>query len=162
MKNGQSLFEIVFALGIAAIILIAMAGLATTTLRNSTFSTDNATATQLASQATEWLRSERDACWTTQTDSSGIVLCTGFATRALTTGRTWCLSTLSWPGSSGGCSSSSLVTGTNYTRSVVLTSKDADAIPGIDTVDAKVVVSWTDSQGTHDVTNQASYTDWRR
>jgi Tfp pilus assembly protein PilV len=155
-SSGQSLFEVIFALGIAAIILVAMAGLSVSTLRNSTFSTDSATATQLASQATEWLRSQRDACWTTNAP------CVGFVTRASSVGAgtTWCLSTLNWPGTAGACGPQ--VTGTNYTRSVLLKSRDADSVPGIDTVDAEVTVSWTDSQGIHDIKNNASYTDWRR
>jgi len=148
MNKGQSLFEVIFALGIAAIILVAMASLATTSIRNSTFSKDSAAATQLASQTTEWLRSERDTSWTL------------FVARSTSLGKTWCLSTLAWPGSSGACGPQ--VTGTIFTRSVTLTSKDADTNPGDDTVVADILVTWSDAQGTHDIKNQASYTDWRR
>lgn len=151
IQRGQSLFEVIFALGIAAIILIAMASLATTTLRNSTFSNDSAIATQLAAEVTEWLRSERDENWSS------------FAGRSSVAGRTWCLPTLSWPAVSGPCSGP--IPGANYTRSVILESVDANPTPQdgiIDTINATVTVSWTDSQGTHDITNNASYTDWRR
>jgi Tfp pilus assembly protein PilV len=146
--KGQSLFEVIFALGIAAIILVAMASLSASTLRNSSFSTDSATTTQLSSQATEWLRSQRDANWA------------AFAARATTTGTTWCLSSLAWPAAAGACGPK--VDGTVYTRSVILKSRDADSTPGVDTIDAAITVSWSDSQGTHDVKNNASYTDWRK
>jgi type II secretory pathway pseudopilin PulG len=149
--KGQSLFEVIFALGIAAIILLAMATLSASTLRNSTFSTDNAAATQLATQATEWLRSERDKDWTT------------FAGRANALGKIWCLPSLTWPGAPGSCSTP--VDGTIYIRTVTLKSVDAFPSPGdgvIDTINAEVSISWNNAQGTHDVKNNASFTDWRR
>lgn len=151
VMRGQSLFEVIFALGIAAIILLAMASLASSTLRNTTFSTDNATSTQLAQEATEWLRNERDTQWDT------------FAARGSSAGRVWCLTSLTWPSASGVCSGP--VTGTLYTRSVILKSVDAypttpDGI--IDTINAEITVSWNDSKGTHTIKNNASYTDWRK
>lgn len=150
LASGQSLFEVVFALGIAAVVLIAMASLATSSVRNSTFSTNSVTTTQLASQATEWLRGQRDSGWT------------AFVARANTSGVTWCLPDLTWPGASGACGASSVVPGTIYTRYVVLTSRDIDGNTVIDTVDAEIIVRWTDSQGNHESKNNARFTDWRK
>jgi len=146
--SGQSLFEVVFALGIAAIILIAIATLATSSVRNSNFSKESVTGTRLAQEVTEWLRQERDRDWS------------AFAARANAIGRTWCISALSWPGTSGGCGA--LVPGTNFTREITLTSKDLDSNSVIDAVDAVIVIKWDDAKGTHSVTNQTLYTVWRR
>jgi Tfp pilus assembly protein PilV len=157
---GQSLFEVIFAMGLVSIILIAIVALSTGSIRNSTYSKNNVVVTQEAQTGTEWLRSERDKCWVTQTSPA----CTGFITRSSASGTTWCLNNLNWS-SPGACSTSSYITGTLYQRQVVLTSKDnfpstPDGV--IDTVEAVVVVTWVDSQGTHEVRNQTSYTDWRR
>lgn len=158
-RSGQSLFEVIFALGIASIVLVAIVALSSSSVRNSTYSKNSIEATQLAQQATEWLRGQRDKCWDTQTTPS----CTGFVTRSNASGITWCIPDLTtWPASSGPCTASQQVTGTIFTRSVVLTSRDLDGNTVTDAVDADVIVSWTDPQGTHDSKNHARFTDWRR
>lgn len=150
LSTGQSLLEVIFALGIAAVVLISMAGLATTSVRNSTFSKNSVTTTQLAAQATEWLRSNRDSGWM------------AFVARASSPGTKWCIRDLAWPGAAGPCGSTDYVTGTNYIRYIVLTSKDIDGNTVIDTVDATIVVQWSDAQGLHESKNDTRFTDWRR
>lgn len=156
---GQSLFEVVFALGLVSVILIAIVALSTGSIRNSTYTKNNVLVTQEAQTGTEWLRSERDGGWDL------------FKGKATALGKTWCISDLDW-NSANSCGASQYINGTLYKRQVILTT--ADRFPGggsvptptpdgiIDTIDAVVVVTWTDSQGTHEVKNQTSYTDWRR
>src|SRR3989304_3745944 len=60
---GQSLYEVVFAIGIAAIIITGVLVVSTTSVRNSTFSKNNSQATKYAQEAMEWLRAERDVDW---------------------------------------------------------------------------------------------------
>ena len=60
---GQSLFEVVFAVAIAAMILVGIVSLATTSTRNSIFSRNNSQATKYAQEVVEWLREERDKDW---------------------------------------------------------------------------------------------------
>lgn len=153
-EKGQSLFEIVFALGLVSLILVAIVSLSTQSIRNANFSKNNVLATNEAQAATEWLRSQRDQGWTT------------FLTKATAPDPTYCLPDLStWP-SSGACASNAYVTGsTIFKRTVVLNSRDAQPSGGdgtLDTVDAEIIVTWNDSQGFHQVKNQASFTDWRR
>lgn len=61
--SGQSMFEVIFALGIAALIMISVASLATTAVRNETFARDNALANRYAQEGMELIRSHRDADW---------------------------------------------------------------------------------------------------
>jgi Tfp pilus assembly protein PilV len=61
--KGQSMFEVIFAIGIAAIVLIALVAVSTASLRNSTFSKDNARASKLAQECVEYLRELRDEDW---------------------------------------------------------------------------------------------------
>ncbi len=57
---GQSLFEVVFAVGIAALIITGIVSLANKTLGNSNQSKDRALASRYASDMTECLRQLRD------------------------------------------------------------------------------------------------------
>ena len=59
------MFEVIFAIGIAAIVLIALVSVSTTSLRNSTFAKDNAKASKLAQECVEHVRELRDADWAT-------------------------------------------------------------------------------------------------
>ncbi len=152
---GQSLFEVVFALGLVSVILIAIVGLSTGSIRNSTYTKNNVLVTQEAQTGTEWLRSQRDADWN------------AFKGHATLGGKTWCISSLDWS-TANPCGAAQYITGTQYKRQVTLWTKDNFPPPPappdtiVDTVDAEVVVTWIDSQGTHEVKNQTSYTDWRR
>ena len=60
-QRGQSLFELVVAIAISALIVVAMVSLATNSIKNSQFSKNKALASSYAQQATEWLRGERDS-----------------------------------------------------------------------------------------------------
>jgi type II secretory pathway pseudopilin PulG len=144
-NSGQSLFEVVVALGIAAVILTGVVGLTTSSIRNSTFSRNNSLAARYAQETIEWLRTERDSDWTT------------FANRSVGgAGQRWCLTAnpISWPGTSGPCGASNVIAGTVFTRELTMTL-------GTNSIEASVVVSWTDSQGTHQVRNGTLFTNWR-
>lgn len=145
--KGQSLFEIVVAIGIVSVILVALVSLTARSLRSSTYSKNTVITTQLASEAMEWMRGQRDSNWTS------------FAARASSSGTTWCLSSLTWV--SGTCTNT--IPNTIYTRSVRLTSLDQVGSDGIaDTVDAEIIVSWSDNDGVHETRSNTRYTNWRR
>lgn len=142
--SGQSLFEVVVALAIAGVVLVSIVALTTSSIRNSTFSKNNAQASRYSQEAMEWLRGQRDNDWAS------------FANRSFSgVNTTYCLSSLSWPASDGGCGSTT-ISGTVFVREVELTT------PSLSSINATVRVSWTDSQGTHTVTNQTLFTNWRR
>ncbi len=63
MSKGQSLFEVVLALGLAALIMVALVSLVSSSIRNTTFARKKTVATRHAQEATEWLRGQRDEGW---------------------------------------------------------------------------------------------------
>lgn len=145
-SGGQSLFELVVAIAISALIIVVLVSLVASSIRNATFSKNNAQASSYAQAATEWLRSERD------NDAN-----TFFSTKAIT-GTTYCLDSLSW-NTSGQCVGNEFIPGTPFIREV--------SFPGCSScsnslVEADVKVSWADSQGVHEVISATSFADWRQ
>ncbi|KKT33852.1 MAG: hypothetical protein UW21_C0007G0014 [Candidatus Woesebacteria bacterium GW2011_GWB1_44_11b] len=138
-QKGQSLFEVIVAMAIVTMILTAVVALAATSIRNTTSSRNEATATRLAQEAIEWLRGERDASWQI------------FANNSLTP--TWCFETLSWS-KAGPCTAGDEVAGTIFRRGANFANAGTS-------VEASVVVSWADAQGDHEVRTSTLFTDWR-
>ncbi|MFV1917388.1 MAG: hypothetical protein ACC618_02840, partial [Patescibacteria group bacterium] len=106
-RKGQSLFEVIFTLAIAALIMVGIVSLAASSIRNSAFSRNNTQATRYVQEASEWLREQRDTDWS---------VFSGYASSA--PGEKWCLTSLAWPGSSGNCGTTT-IDGT-FTREVTL------------------------------------------
>lgn len=151
-ERGQSLFEVVVAIGLSALILTGVASLAAGSVRNSSFSRNNAQATKFAQDQIEWLRGRRDAGWNAFTPS-------------LNSG---CSGTFSL---GGNCP----ITGTMFTRTATFTCSFFNAGTGgtsivgcgsggdsINIVDVAVAVNWSDAQGTHSVRSNTRFTNWRR
>lgn len=144
---GQSMFELILAIGIAAFVLTALVSLSTVSVRNTTSSKDNALANRYAQEAIEYIRSERDT-----------VAWAGFiGTRS---NRTWCMSSSppSW-GASGVCGGTTIGT-TIYEREAVLST--VTLVNTADGVDVVVTVSWNDGQGSHEVRHQTQLTYWNK
>lgn len=140
--RGQSLFELVVALGIGALVLVGLMRVSTTSINNIIFSRTQAQATRLAEEAAEWLREERDKDWDTFRDlrANGIA---------------WCLNTLDWSqAQQPGCTGE--IAGTSFARETTLTS-DLSATK----IDVLVRVYWTDNLGTHEVRLDSRLTNWR-
>lgn len=148
---GESLFEVVIALGVISLIIIGVVLLTSISVRNSTYARNNTQANRFAQELAEWLRTERDTRWNT------------FVTRASPgPGTTWCLNSLSWPASPGSCSATSFIAGSIFQREAVLISTVIIGGSSItDTVEAEVRVRWVDGQGTHTVRSSIQLTDWR-
>ncbi len=138
-KKGQSLFEVVFAVGMVSLVLITIVSLATISIRNSTNSKISNQATRSIEDATEWIRGQRDADWAT------------FSAKAP---GTYCLSNLDWTKNQA-CLSTDYVTGTVVLRSVVLTVIDTV------TIQADVKADWSDSKGAHQIVSSTYFTKWR-
>ena len=75
--RGQSLFELVLAIGVSALVIVVLVSLVSNALQNSVFSRNQTLASRYAQSATEWLRGQRDNNIAT------------FITNTATT--TWCL-----------------------------------------------------------------------
>lgn len=141
--RGQSLFEVVIALGVITIILVSLVILAALSISNATFSKNKTLATRLSQETIEWLRTERDVSWT------------NFATHAATP--TWCMPTLSWSaGFAGSCSSGSKVGNTILSREITFSSTGDPNV-----IEAMVRLYWADSQGSHESRTTTSLTNWR-
>lgn len=148
--SGQSLFEVIIAIGITAIVLVGAISLSTASVRNSGFARNDSVATKYAQQGSEWLREQRDADWTIFIGNTGNT----------------CLGTLSW---GAGCA----IPGTTFNRNISFRCYRFDPGPpptttgpmgcggaGVNQAESTVSVSWTDSQGTHKVDSVTTLTRW--
>jgi hypothetical protein len=150
MNNAQSLFEVIFAIAIAALVMTAVVVLSTDSVRNSSFSRNQTHATRHAQEATEWLREERDSSWINFANRTGnpCVSSGSWGVSCEIPGVVFCLGNLNW---SSGCN----ISGSIFDRQVNL-----DLIE-LNNVEADIVVSWTDGQGTHEVRSITRFTNWR-
>jgi len=143
LQLGQSLFEVVLALGVITAITIGIVSLAASSIRNAGFSKNKTLAGRYVEEATEWLRSERDTNFS------------AFEANIITS--IWCLSGLDWT-KVGVCGESDNIPDTSLFRNVTFSSLPS----GNTIIRANVRVYWTDGQGDHEVSSITSFTDWRQ
>lgn len=150
-SSAQSLFEVVFTLAVAAIVLTGIVSLAATAVRNSIFARNNALATRYAQETSEWLRQLRDSssAWATFSGKAS-----GFP------GTSYCLQSLGavLP-PSGNCASTAYISDTRFIREATLILRTTDSLD--DTVEAIIAVKWPDAQGLHEVKTTTQYTRWQ-
>ena len=60
IKNGQTLLEAIFAIGVIALVLVTLTAVIIQSIANNKLSTENSQAAKLASEAIEKIRSRRD------------------------------------------------------------------------------------------------------
>lgn len=147
--RGQSLFELVVAIAISALVIVAIVSLVASSIRNANYSKNNGLASSFAQSATEWLRSERDR-------NIGNFMVNAQSPK-------WCikdspLTTSSWS-QVGACGANDYIPGTIFLREARFTNT---TVSGKTVVQTDVVVTWTDAQGIHVVTNTTNFTDWRQ
>ena len=58
--KGQSMFELVIAIGVSALIIVILVSLVSSALQNAAFAKNETLAGKYAENATEWLRGQRD------------------------------------------------------------------------------------------------------
>ncbi len=146
--KGQSMFEMVLAIFIITMIIVAVVVLSTNSISNSLFSRNKTTANRYSQEAIEWLRSERDLDFE------------NFKTNAI---GTYCLqnplSSSTWS-NTGACSSSEVIdTNSIFKRDVVFTTTAISASQNA--VQAVVTTRWDDSRGTHEAIITTNFTDIR-
>lgn len=152
--SGQALFEIIIALGVIAIILVGVVPLATTSVRNSSFSNNNAQATKYVQEAVEWLRRERDRNWN------------DFVQKGQVSG-SYCLVSTDWS-RPGPCLSTDFISGTTiFLREVNLScfvdspsQSTQCSDPLVKGVKAEVKVWWQDAQAIREVRSVNYFTYW--
>lgn len=142
-NEGQSLFEVILALALSTLIIVALVSLVTNSIKNATYSKNKTYATRYTQEATEWLRGQRDIDWD------------AFYTNVTACPPTYeqCLDTLTWSNCNT-CSDAEFIKDI-FKREVVFTNITADSI----TVEVKTY--WTDAQGIHEVQSSTILTDWR-
>lgn len=149
--SGQSLFEVLFAIAIAAVVMVSVVSLASNSLRNTLSTRDNTLANRYAQELAEWLRAYRDANdWEDD-----------FIPQSSLGGSVWCAPSLptntsTWDLDSGACPANATISGTIFLRQVTLTKSSDDS-----TVTAAILVTWTDSQGSHQVQTVTRFTNWQ-
>ena len=154
LVHGQSLFEVVVALALCALIIIAVVSLATNSIQNSNFSKNKSVAASYAQEAMEWLRGQKDD------DPSDFF---GPYVSGQAAGGGYCLSYLpdlsdsDWnpPVVNPVQDCIDKISGTVFTRWVTFQLNGK-------MVEADVTVSWQDSQGVHEVTNATNFSDPRQ
>jgi len=155
MKNisGQSLFEIVVAIAIIALITVAIVGLATISVRNSSFSEEKTSANFYTQEVVEWLRQYRD-------EQGWVVFSQKVLPGVPLEGQVWCFPTVSdsdWDSNTtpDNCDSEAYIDGTKYLREVTLIDGDE-----VDTIDVDVSVYWEDSRGIHNASISTIFSKW--
>lgn len=143
-NKGQSLFEVVLALALSTLIIVALVSLVSNSIKNSTYSRNKTYATHYTQEASEWLRGQRDGDW--DVFSTNYLFCP-------TPPHVQCFDTLAW-GNCGACSDTEFI-GDLFKREISFSDIEADSV----TVEVKTY--WTDSQGIHEVRSNTILTDWR-
>lgn len=138
-EKGQSLFEVVVAVAMSALIVTAVVSVAVNSIQNSSFSRNKTLAASYVEDTNEWLRKERDASLST------------FTTHVST--QYWCFKTLAWS-TSGKCGSTAYISDTHFLRQTTFTVTTLGST-GKNVVQIDTTVSWQDSKGLHDITGSS-------
>lgn len=154
-QEGQTLFELIIALGIGVLIITAIVHLVTISVRNASFAKNKTEATRYAQQALEWIRNEKEQNW------AGFWAKTGNPSY-------WCLPELSWdPPAVQSLCTDQQIGSTIFSREAsfdqdqIDTDNPPDDTPDTDVVSVVVTVSWEQGGRTHhsQATTQFGETD---
>lgn len=144
-QKGQSMFEVVLALFIITMIIVAVVILSTNAISNSLFSRSKTQASRYSQEAIEWLRNQRE------TNSEA------FTTAASVP--TYCLNNNPPDfGNVGSCTSVELIPNTILKRDLVF---ESSIVSGKTIINATVITSWEDSRGYHEVRAVTDFSDIR-
>jgi len=148
--KGQSMFEVVFALGIIALITIAIVSVSTVAIRNNVVSKNKSLSNKYLNEMNEWLRAERDKSFPTVYGhgSPG--------------GSQYCLVDIGsgWSGAHPhACGDSDfMVDNPVFIRGFTLTTFTiAGSQKGIN---SEAYVRWSDAQGMHESRSNTVYSSW--
>lgn len=121
MKRGQMLVELLIALGVATLAIVALVSITTRSVSNAGYSQRQSTATAYATQAMEWIRSQKNTDWQTFSAHSGL----------------YCLNSLAW--TAGACPATKVLDSGTFARDVTISS------PTPQQIQAVVTVSWSEA-----------------
>lgn len=140
--KGQSLFEVILALAVSAIVLTGIVSLTSKSVSTSTYSKNKAQANRYASEAMEYIRTQK-----------AILGWSAFVT-AVGTGD-WCLPSLNLSNhNSCTASASDYISGTIFQRTLTISNVMTK------TMDVSVKVVWSDEKGIHETRTVSAISDW--
>jgi len=128
LNSGQSLIELLVALTLIMLVVVAVVGLAAVSIKTSYFAKRETAAKRYAEEAMEWLREQKKSNWTDFLFEKS-------------NNTTYCFNSLSWS-SVGACTTTF---GGIYKREATLLRSSDNK-----NVTVTVIVSWSDSSGTHE------------
>ncbi len=131
-ESGQSLVEMIVAIAVMIVVVTALISVTTTSMRNASFSRDQALATKYAQDAIENVRSQRDHLnsWN------------AFATECIK------------------INCGTILSGVSYPSLFTLACNCGCPAPG-DMCEVTVSVSWTDAKGGHKSELKTRLTNWK-
>lgn len=141
---GQSMFEVVIALFIIAMITVGVVSLSTNSLSNSIYSRNKSLAGKYSQEAMEWLRGQRE-----QNTQAFI---TNIAANPV-----YCLQSLNWT-NTGVCNDTEFISGTVFIRQVTFVTT---IVSGKSLIEADVKTYWNDSRGYHESKSVTNFNDLR-
>ncbi len=148
-KNGQTMVEILVAVAIVVLTLVAVVSRIVAAVSSANFSRNQALATRFAQEGIEWARSQRD-----------ILGWVGFSTY-VSANQTYCVPELGQAINvltAGSCSPALTIPGTIFLREVVFIYA---APPGQEPyTDVVATVSWQDRIGTHQSKLTSRLSSW--
>lgn len=162
--------EMVVAMGVTAVVLVALISVMITGLYNTNLAKQTTIATDYVNEGLDWLRQERDKNWQVFYDKINALPQDGDGnpdTYPTTSG--YCLSNLAFgavgvnaqPNNPNPCTN--LIPGTanfyRFMQGSIILGSDATSILD-DEIQVKVVVRWSDSNGIHDAQSSARFTSW--
>ena len=142
-QRGQSLIEVLAALAVILLVIVALIRATTISMKSGDFSKTQALATSYAQEAIEWVRAERDKNWNEVADLA-----------TPDPGSKFCLNDLSWLDSNP-CSDFELAG--RFKREVTLIAVGEEG----NKVEVKVVLSWQDASGDHQSQLTTYLSNWR-
>jgi len=133
IQSGQSLIEVLTALAVVLLVIVALIRATTSSMKGSDFAKTQSSATSYGQEAIEWIRAERDKDWNNLSPN------------------TYCLNSLSWSG--GSCTTYGL--DGKFKRESILSDGGGGKIK------VEVKVSWQDSSGEHQSVLTTYLSNWR-
>jgi len=141
LQKGFSLIEVLVFVTILGLFFVAAAAITLFSLRNMKVSEHRIIATHYAEELLSWMKNEKDDNWNDFMDNASAGV-----------GTYYCFSSLSWPASSGSCTTEKL--DSIYTRQALLTLVNSSQ------VSVNITVNWDDSNITYSVPLNTVFTLW--
>lgn len=152
-QRGQTLIEILIALAVVVLVLVAVVSRVVESVRNANFARNQLLATRFAQEGIEWTRSQRDRLgWF------------GFVSALDNDPVTYCIldlfsNPLLEDLTDGSCAGT--IPGTVFGREILIDYEDLPS-PELDYVDVRVTVSWQDQIGDHTSELSTRLSQWHK